>query len=567
MTSPILNTLPSIGDILALLPPGGNPYSFGLELVESSAFPSVEKKTYQILIGLSIIHACTILFCGTVISIPCWRKHEESKSNYKARGRSRSRGGGGGEGEGQRMIWLLKKFYITESKKTYWIPNTSLAVAICQLLTSCFCEIYTYVDYASLKSPEFAGKMSLGICVQFMWLFNFYSYFVTSWGALNTCLHLKFLFISLCLPHPSSVLTKRVISQPMILYIFCTGVPILVTIITLTWSIILAIAYRKEIDHITLVRDLLSNASKNWEAKVIPDPDEFIKIVMAGDELLKSTAHLINCLKWNSFTWAFLWTITGIFYTNSVWPLVKLMKSCSNRMRHIRVVRVGDHPNLITPSQPSSLIPNYEAPINHQSIKGVGKALRRAYIFLVCHCTVMTISVVYTILVCLIIGTHTEKVIVVARWRSLGSWLYLVSGGFSAIAMLFQSWRSYTETDVNKSSSTCISTSSITSIDLYHKLSYKLGRRQTTTSSRSTRTESSYSTSSSNHQIKEIEPVLKDLRWSDEILIIRNPKIFKNDHDLEILKEDLDLASTEDHHDDSFKSLSPLISISNFNSV
>lgn len=527
MTSPILNTLPSIGQIVALLPPGGNPYSFGLRLVESSAFPSVEQRTYTILIVLSIIHACTILFCGTVISIPCWRRYDQGIAQ-------------------RRMIWLLKKFYITESKKTYWIPNTSLAVAICQLLTSCFCEIYTYVDYASLKSPEFAGKMSLGICVQFMWLFSFYSYFVTSWGALNTCL---------CSPHPSSVLTKRVISRPIILYIFCTGVPVLVTIITLTWSIILAIAYRQEIQHITLVRDLLITASENWESKIVPPPDEFVKILKAGDSLLKATAHLISCLKWNSFTWALLWTVTGIFYTHSVWPLVKLMKSCSDRMRHVRVLRVEEHPSSIP--QPPSLGPRSEPTINHRNIKDVGKALRRAYIFLVCHCTVMTISVVYTILVCLIIGTHTEKVIVVAQWRSLGSWLYLVSGGFSAIAMLFQSWRSYTETNlhINKSTSTCLSTSSITSIDLYHKLSYKLGRKPTTT------TKSTYEAKSSSG-IKEIEPVVKDIRWSDEILIIRNPHChhFRNDQDLEILKEDPDL-SCEDH-DGSFKSFSPLIAIS-----
>ncbi|KAH9814899.1 hypothetical protein DFH28DRAFT_285960 [Melampsora americana] len=533
MSSPILNTLPSIGQIVALLPPGGNPYSFGLKLVESSAFPSVEKRTYTILIILSIIHACTIIFCGTVISIPCWRKNDY---------------GQGGHGQRNRMIWLLKKIYISERKKTYWIPNTSLAVAICQLLTSCFCEIYTYVDYASLKSPEFAGKMSLGICVQFMWLFSFYSYFVTSWGALNTCL---------CSPHPASVLTKRVISRPVILYILCTGVPILVTIITLSWSIILAIAYRQEIQHITLVRDLLITASNNWESKANPAPDEFINIVKAGDSLLKATGHLISCLKWNSFTWAFLWTITGIFYTHSVWPLVKLMKSCSNRMRHIRVLRVNENPNLITQHQTLRL--NSDPPVNQRNSKDVGKVLRRAYIFLVCHCTVMTISVIYTILVCLIIGTHTEKVIVVAQWRSLGSWLYLVSGGFSAIAMLFQSWRSYTETDlnVNKSTSTCISTSSITSIDLYHKLSYKLGRKP---KDLDTMKKSRYE-GNSLVGIKEIEPVVKDIRWSDEILIIRNPNcILRNDvHDLEILKKDLE-AGSEDH-DGSFKSLSPLMTI------
>ncbi|KAG0139825.1 hypothetical protein CROQUDRAFT_665963 [Cronartium quercuum f. sp. fusiforme G11] len=501
MTSPILNRLPPITEIISLIPPGANPYKFGLGLVESSAFPSVDPRTYTILIILSIIHACTIVFCGAVIAIPYWRKRER----------------------GKKMVWLLKKFYVSESRKIYWIPNTSLAVAICQLLTSCFCEIYTYVDYASLKSPEFAGRMSLGVCVQFMWLFSFYSYFVTSWGALNTCL---------CSPHPSAVLNKRLISRPIFLYFVCTLIPVLVTIITLTWSIVLAVAYHHEIHHITYVRDLLTTASNRWETKATATPNEFLKIVFAGDALLKATNRLITCLKWNSFTWAMLWSFTGLFYTYSVWPLIKLMRSCSKRMTHIEILRADSKPNLH--GHPFTTFS--DRPLS-QNTQGFGKVLRRGYIFLVCHCTVMTISVIYTIAVCIVIGTHTEKVIVMAQWRSLGSWLYLVSGGFSAAAMLFQSWRSYTETDFDFPQSTD-SPAQSTTTDLFSRISVKLGR-----------TSSMARTNSLSSSITYPQPVAKALRWSDDILIIKNPvnelKTNPPEQDLEILRTEEDMTGSD----------------------
>ncbi|MBW0461683.1 hypothetical protein O181_001398 [Austropuccinia psidii MF-1] len=403
MTSHLLNSLPSISALVSSIPSGKDPYTYGLNLLESSAFPPVEPKTFRILIFMSFIHACTIIASGMFIILTFLRTRDK-----------RNKG------------WIARRFYVKGSPNTYWIPNTSLAVAVCQLLTSCFCEVYTYVDYASLKSPEFAGKISIAVCVQFMWLFNFYSYVVTSWGALSTCLSA---------PDPSLVLGKIVLNRPGILYVISALVPVFVTSIVIGWSIVLGQAYHKVIQNVQNVRNLLLASSQVWNAGLLPPPRDFFNILDASGVLLEATGKLITWLRWNSFIWAILWTLTATTYICSVWPLVKMIKTCSERIVQMKTSSQSSEDSNF-PSLPQT-VPNDE----NQS-KNVCIALRRSYIFLMCHCSVMTVSILYTFSVCIVIGIHADQVILMSQWRSLGAWLYLVSGVFSAIAMLSQAWRS-----------------------------------------------------------------------------------------------------------------------------
>ncbi|PLW41660.1 hypothetical protein PCASD_05433 [Puccinia coronata f. sp. avenae] len=401
MTSTPFTSLPSISQILSTVPTGEDPFSFGLRMLDASVYPTVNPKTFSILIVLSFIHACTIILSILVIILPFLRPSD-----------------------GRKQLWIVKKFTIGSSTETYWMPNTSLALAFFQLLIGCVCEVYTYLEYVALKSPGFANKMSIGVWIQFIWLYNFYSYFITSWGAISTCLGS---------PQPSTVLRSAIWRKTDILYAICVVIPMMVTMFTLAWSIVLSLSYRRIQANVEQVRNMLITASAERKVGSHPSLQQMLLILENAKTLLDTTRALIFRLKCNSLLWAGIWTFTAAMYTYSVWPLIRMFRTCYKQMEEMKA-----HGKLSTNAPASGNSSKRDTP--H---KRVGAALRRSYRFLMCHCAVMTISIIYNFCICIVVGVHSEHIIVVSEWRALGAWLFLVGGAFSAIAMLSQTWRSY----------------------------------------------------------------------------------------------------------------------------
>ncbi|KAI9612236.1 hypothetical protein KEM48_004252 [Puccinia striiformis f. sp. tritici PST-130] len=357
-------------------------------MLDASVYPTVDPGTFSILIVMSFLHACTIILSVLVIILPFLRP----------RGR-------------RKQFWIVKKFTIGSTTDNYWMPNTSLALAFFQLLIGCVCEVYTYLSYMALKSPGFANKMSIGVWIQFIWLYNFYSYFITSWGAISTCLSS---------PQPATVLRFPILRKAGSLYTICIVIPLLVTLFTLAWSVALGFSYHK----------------------IQADVERMLQIFEDAKTLINTTRTLIFRLKYNSFLWAGIWTFTAAMYTSAVCPLITMFRTCYKRMEEMKTT---EQPALSSQKSPPRGSSSGER--NHER---VGAALRRSYRFLMCHCAVMTISIMYNFCICLVVGIHSEHVIVVSEWRALGAWLFLVGGAFSAIAMLSQTWRSYIKFDFSQ---------------------------------------------------------------------------------------------------------------------
>ncbi|KNE95759.1 hypothetical protein PSTG_10975 [Puccinia striiformis f. sp. tritici PST-78] len=410
MSSTSFNFLPSIPQILSTVPPGEDPFSFGLRMLDASVYPTVDPGTFSILIVMSFLHACTIILSVLVIILPFLRP----------RGR-------------RKQFWIVKKFTIGSTTDNYWMPNTSLALAFFQLLIGCVCEVYTYLSYMALKSPGFANKMSIGVWIQFIWLYNFYSYFITSWGAISTCLSS---------PQPATVLRFPILRKAGSLYTICIVIPLLVTLFTLAWSVALGFSYHKIQADVERVRNVLIQASSERKSGHRVNLRQMLQIFEDAKTLINTTRTLIFRLKYNSFLWAGIWTFTAAMYTSAVCPLITMFRTCYKRMEEMKTTEQPAFSSQKSPPRGSS-----SGERNHER---VGAALRRSYRFLMCHCAVMTISIMYNFCICLVVGIHSEHVIVVSEWRALGAWLFLVGGAFSAIAMLSQTWRSYIKFDFSQ---------------------------------------------------------------------------------------------------------------------
>ncbi|KAA1064169.1 hypothetical protein PGTUg99_015730 [Puccinia graminis f. sp. tritici] len=236
---------------------------------------------------------------------------------------------------------------------------------------------------------------------------------------------------------PSTVLRFPMLRRAGSLYAICVIIPLLVTIFTLAWSIALGFSYHKIQADVAQVRGMLTKASSERKSGGHPNIQQMIQILENAKTLLNTTRTLILRLKYNSLLWAAIWTLTAAMYTYSVWPLIKMFRVCYKRMEEIKATE--------QPAMNSKKAPG--ASKRDRPHERVGIALRRSYRFLMWHCVVMTMSIFYNFSICLVVGVHSEHVIVVSEWRALGAWLFLVGGAFSATAMLSQTWRSYIKFD------------------------------------------------------------------------------------------------------------------------
>ncbi|KNZ47720.1 hypothetical protein VP01_61g8 [Puccinia sorghi] len=456
MTSSSFTFLPSVTQILSQVPPGEDPFSFGLRMLDASVYPTVNPKTFSILIVLSFIHACTIILSILVIMLPFLRPND-----------------------GRKRFWIVKKFtigsianfnlilYVKLPIITGCLTPVTLALAFFQLLIGCVCEVYTYLEYLALKSTGFANKMSIGVWIQFIWLCNFYSYFITSWGAISTCLGS---------PQPSTVLRSPIWRKMETLHAVCIITPMVVTMFTLAWSVALSLSYSKIQATVDQLRVMLIAASSERKSGGHVDSQRMLVVLEKAMVLLDTTRTLIFRLKCNSLLWSGIWSFTAAMYTSSVWPLITMFRTCYQRMEEMKT-----NGNLTINSPPSEDLSKREGTQSHENF---GAALRRSYSakgFLMCHCAMMTISIIYNFCICVVVGVHSEQIIVISEWRALGSWLFLVGGAFSAIAMVSQTvrqsvwnweaweWRSYIKFEFTQEVSNHHETGSKTNSETSHK--------------------------------------------------------------------------------------------------
>lgn len=382
------------------VPPGTNMFRASQQLLEITRYPHIPSSTYQILIAFAVVHSCIMWVCGVVIVVPI------AFSKFK-RGK---------------YMWIFREAYAGKGQTPFYIPNGVLAVAFTQLISSVLCLVYTCLYYISFSSPRAASRVYLYAWVQLMWLFGFYGYWITGWSGLCTILCSPVTQI----PRP----LRRLVKRPNAVNAFHTQVPIFVSACTLAWIIFLVLAYHRESQEYTHLDILLNAAAIKLDNK---ESVEIPTLYAATMRFLIANRKLTHGFRWNSYFWAILEFLTLFPFISSGWSLMGLLRRSSSSVRQSMQPAEGFK------------MPDSEGLLQAEKIS---TELRRGYIYVTCHFSVMLISMVYSIVICILLGIKADKVVFESKWKSFGSWLYLVCGVIVAGAMLLQSWRIFTDLDI-----------------------------------------------------------------------------------------------------------------------
>ncbi|EGG07294.1 uncharacterized protein MELLADRAFT_71677 [Melampsora larici-populina 98AG31] len=382
------------------VPRGSNLFRASRELLHATRYPSIHPSTYQILIAFAVVHTCIMGVCGMVIVVPiAFSKVKRGK-----------------------YMWIFKKVYAGKGQTPLYIPNSALAVAFTQLISSMLCLVYSGLYYLSFTSPKVANRVYLYAWVQLMWLFGFYGYWITGWSGLCTILCSPVTQI----PRP----LRKLVNRPNAVNAFHTLVPIFVSVCTLAWVVLLVFAYHRESEGYNHLDALLNVAAIQLDNQESLDVKTLFKVAI---QFMTSDSQLIRIVRWNSYFWAMLGFLTLFPFILSGWSMIGLLRNSSSSVRQMMQAAEG------------LKMPDSEGLFYTEKIT---KELRRGYVYVACHFSAMLLSMVYSIVICVLLGVKADKVVLESRWRSLGSWLYLVCGVIVAGAMLLQSWRIFTDLDV-----------------------------------------------------------------------------------------------------------------------
>ncbi|KAH9824017.1 hypothetical protein DFH28DRAFT_944322 [Melampsora americana] len=257
-----------------------------------------------------------------------------------------------------------------------------------------------------------------------MWLFGFYGYWITGWAGLCTIL---------CSPLSQIPrLLRPLVARPHLVNSLGIFFPAAVSVGTITWVFILVSTYHHESETFTQLRTLILLAGDNFEAG---KPVDLRGLFDIGAAFHKVNGDLTQTIRWNSFFWAVIGILTLLLFVLSGWSLIMLLRHGATKVEELKPANA--HRKLIGVSQSLTSDPTE-----------MSRILRRGYAYVVSHFAIMMTSMVYKIVICLLIGVHADFVVMDPKWRSLGSWLYLLCGVIVAPAMLLQTWRIFTDLDV-----------------------------------------------------------------------------------------------------------------------
>ncbi|EGG08837.1 uncharacterized protein MELLADRAFT_115912 [Melampsora larici-populina 98AG31] len=363
--------------------------AFGQPEAPRKRYPPVPPSTFKILAGFAVVHSMIIGVCCLVIVLPI--VYSRSKR--------------------RKYFWIWKRVYISHVTTPLWVVNSVMIVAMAQLVSSIVCLLYTYLDYASFTSPAVARKINLQVLAQIMWLFGFYEYWTTTCSGLCTVLCSPLRRI----PAP----LRPLVNHPQLVNYFNLSVPIMMTTATIAWQVSLSLAHQNESKMYLVLRERLISDGKQLDNK---ETIQFKLLFEILREYIHVNQKLVSLLRGNSYFW---------FSTGLITLTTKIQQpGCDSEQ----------------PGSDSEQ-PGSDSERNWKPDK-VAASLRQGYIYMLCHFSVMAFSITYTIVVCLLVAIQARQVVDDSTWRSLGSWLYLVSGVIVAFALLLQSWRICTDLDI-----------------------------------------------------------------------------------------------------------------------
>lgn len=432
--------------ILETVPPSVNPFEFGQEIINCLRFPKVPLATCVVLVVFSIIHFLTFLVCLVILLRFIFPKSATQKAKYG---------------------WLFRRIRVEDGDgnpvetTSLILPNSGPLMAGFQILASSAAQAEIWLTLASFKSFNIAPKYSLLLWLYISWVLAYYGFWVTAWASVYTRLYTQTAYAE------AIKSSAYYIFKPLFLNCFFLGVPALVTLIQvglLAWHIT---AFCRERDIWNDLVNSLNQAADMWttlnkstnsatailrdalDNNVIRDRNAIALVAQTSDvtRTAANVAHIDNDLIRRSQVMAFAWgvflLITLVIYVTATWSLISLIKSAdtnSESVRRKRKMQVGllaRRKSVYT--EDSGAIPLH---------KSEARLLRRGLRYLTLHSLTMTLAILYSTVVCFLMGTHAKAIVITAHWRGLGSWLSLASGIFIAIAMSFQFWRVWVDLDI-----------------------------------------------------------------------------------------------------------------------
>lgn len=412
-----------------------NPYSNLLNQINQVAFPEYSEMVRKVLIAFGCIHAITVLVCIFVLWVPL-RRGPEARIKH---------------------TWLLRKQYVPSISTPYHVMNSGLVVVISQLASSLVFVTYILLDYWSLNSTSFILRAYLHVCWELCLLPGYFGFHVTAFSSLYTCL---------CSPRYSGK-PRNLFSHPLFLNILFYVLPVIVTIQTVAWSVVLALGVEDESDAYNSLVSYLEYAAADW----FPGQDLNNPVHRLTTQLLRAYVrrgkYFMICWVWSSRTWSSIGLALAVFYAVNVARLLQLLrqslKASRNPMKprgNLRAVTdqqlfpssvrgkawspESPHEQITEPQATAGGMKNYSPSVQAPPSF---KELRNGYIYLIVHCSIMLLNLLIHTICAIIRTVHADQAVADKRWRSRTTWLVLLGSTLASLAMIFQSWRIFTERD------------------------------------------------------------------------------------------------------------------------
>ncbi|KAI9605930.1 hypothetical protein H4Q26_004300 [Puccinia striiformis f. sp. tritici PST-130] len=429
-----------------------NPYSKLLDHVNRVTFPEYTGPVRKVLIAFGCIHAFTVLVCVSVMLIPLRRSPDARK----------------------KFTWLLRKNISILVKPLHAIPCDEQWPYCCRFPTyiqPCICDIH----HSRLLQSQFDFVHSEGLpsrmlitCIVLLGYLDILDFTWTAFGSLYTCL---------CSPRYSTK-RRRLISHPFFLNLLFYGLPVIVTIQTVAWSVVLVLGVVAEGEAYSALASHLEYGASYWQpGQGLTNPVRRRAVFFTGQlrregqELFELLGLVFEDLVGNRNFTCYGKTLyksqsrSKWFYALNVANLLYVLRRClkvsqnpqqlCGNMRRVDTIEqhvpsyVRDNLESPTPRVTLSEVPvdnskNYPRSVLVQPSM---KELKNGYIYLIVHCSIMLLDLLIHVACSTIRTMHYEQAIVDKRWRSRTTWLILLGSTFASLAMIFHSWRIFTERD------------------------------------------------------------------------------------------------------------------------
>lgn len=372
-------------------------------------YPSVYPYVQRVLVASSAIYFFVLVLCMSILAIPLFR-------GVQAR---------------RKHLWFWRKQYLPgRTDIPYLIPNGGLAVVISQFFGCIIFEVYILLSYRALRSPEFSQSH-----YQYFWLTisyapGYFGFWYSGFSALYICLFSPSRAGS---HYPNK---QRHMPHPIIMNTICIGTPIFTALGAIGWGIASVVTAREKNMAYDAVLEQLANGS---------DP------TLGLQRYAEAGNRFIGQFRWASFCWTVAAFVAVVFYCITIILFLRLLKGTVDVARgKTNLLSQTERSCAVDEGGKSTVLVSSTALVVAPPLQNsrLAQNLRNGYRFLVWHCGLLTIVLIWYFVVGIFLTVKIEKIPDHEGWRSLSIWTVVSSSFLLSAALLLQSWRVLTDRDV-----------------------------------------------------------------------------------------------------------------------